>query len=146
MPCLQQRKTLRRFASCTRCHDASGVSSTDESSVGLIPALLKRTSMWPNSSFARAYRLRTCSSSVRSASSARSPSEPGLMSTPTTLISSANNRAVSAPMPLAAPVITLTFPSSLPPITCPPLRRIRSSRPCSGRARPARARVRNRTA
>ena len=41
------------------------------------------------------------------------------MSTPTTLApSAANSRAASAPMPLAAPVITQTFPSSLAAISC----------------------------
>ena len=60
---------------------------------------------------------RTWSSSVTSASIVSSPSEPGLTSTPTTRAPcSAKSRAVSAPMPLAAPVITHTFPSSLPAI------------------------------
>jgi hypothetical protein len=48
---------------------------------------------------------RTWSSSETSATSASSPSAPSLRSTPTTLAPSpANSRAVSAPMPLAAPV------------------------------------------
>ena len=55
MPCLQQRNTDLRFTSCTRCQASSEVSSTDTSSGGEMPALLKRTSMWPNSSRARAY-------------------------------------------------------------------------------------------
>ena len=67
--------------------------------------------MRPNSSFARRYISRTCSSSVTSASSARSPSAPPTRSTPTTFApSAAKRRADSAPMPLAAPVITQTFP------------------------------------
>ena len=53
MPCLQQRKTLRRFTSCTRCQASSEVSSTEASSFGLMPALLNSTSMRPNSSRAR---------------------------------------------------------------------------------------------
>ena len=39
------------------------------------------------------------------------------MSTPTTLAPPRNSRAVSAPMPLAAPVITQTLPSSRPAIS-----------------------------
>ena len=119
MPCLQHRKTPRRLTSCTRCQASSEVSSTEASSAGLIPALLKRTSIRPSSSLARAYMPRTCSSSATSAWSASSPSEPGSRSTPTTLApSAANRRAASAPMPLAAPVITHTFPSSLAAISC----------------------------
>ena len=55
MPCLQHRKTLRRLTSWTRCQASSEVSSTEESSVGLMPALLNRTSMRPSSSRARSY-------------------------------------------------------------------------------------------
>ena len=50
MPCLQQRKTERTLTSWTRCQASSGVSVTVVSSFGLIPALLKSTSMWPSSS------------------------------------------------------------------------------------------------
>ena len=53
MPYLQQRKTDLRFTSCTRCQASSEVSSTDASSFGEMPALLKSTSMRPNSSRAR---------------------------------------------------------------------------------------------
>ena len=49
IPCLQQRKTLRRFTSCTRCQTSIGVSRTEASSVGLMPALLKSTSIRPKS-------------------------------------------------------------------------------------------------
>ena len=56
---------------------------------------------------------RTCSSSVTSAWMARSPSAFSDRSTPTTVAPSSLKRlAVSAPMPLAAPVITHTLPSS----------------------------------
>ena len=55
MPCLQQRKTPRRLTSWTRCQASSVVSSTEVSSVGLMPALLNSTSMRPSSSRARAY-------------------------------------------------------------------------------------------
>ena len=52
----------------------------------------------------------TCSSSVTSAWMARSPSAFSERSTPTTVApSSLNSLAVSAPMPLAAPVITQTL-------------------------------------
>ena len=47
MPCLQQRKTDFRLTSWTRCQASSEVSSTETSSSGLMPALLKRTSMRP---------------------------------------------------------------------------------------------------
>ena len=55
MPCLQQRKTRLRLTSWTRCHASSEVSSTEASSSGLMPALLKSTSMRPISLAARAY-------------------------------------------------------------------------------------------
>ena len=55
MPCLQQRKTDFRLTSCTRCQASSEVSSTETSSSGLMPALLKSTSMRPISSTAVAY-------------------------------------------------------------------------------------------
>ena len=54
MPCLQHRKTDSRLTFCTRCHAASVVSSTEASSVGEMPALLKSTSMRPNSARTRA--------------------------------------------------------------------------------------------
>src|SRR5262249_3917343 len=77
------------------------------------PALLKSTSIRPISAAAFAYISRTESSSATSACSARSPSAPSARSTPTTRApSSAKSRAVSAPIPLAAPVIPQTFPSS----------------------------------
>src|SRR5262245_37705749 len=88
-----------------------------------MPALLKRTSMRPISPAASAYISRTESSSATSACNASSPSAPSERSTPTTRApSSANRRAVSAPMPLAAPVITQTLPSSRPGISA--LRRV----------------------
>jgi hypothetical protein len=49
IPCLQHRKTDLRLTSCTRCHASSEVSSTDASSVGEMPALLKSTSIRPYS-------------------------------------------------------------------------------------------------
>src|SRR6476620_6993567 len=57
IPCLQQRKTLRRLTSCTRCQASRSVSSTEPSSVGLIPALSISTSLRPNCSRASASRL-----------------------------------------------------------------------------------------
>ena len=46
-PYLQHKKTLFRFTSWTRCHASSSVWRIDTSSGGEMPALLKRTSMWP---------------------------------------------------------------------------------------------------
>src|SRR3954468_23259974 len=58
---------------------------------------------------------RTASSSATSAWIVSSPSASSDRSTPTTRApSSENSRAVSAPMPLAAPVITQTLSSSRP--------------------------------
>src|SRR4051794_33150203 len=117
MPCLQQRKTERTFTSCTRCHASRVVSVTDPSSIGLMPALLKRTSTRPRSCATCSYIAATCSSSVTSAEIARSPSEASERSTPATFApSDMKSLADWAPMPLAAPVITQTFPSSLPGI------------------------------
>jgi hypothetical protein len=66
---------------------------------------------------ARSYMPCTWVESVTSACSPSSPTAPSRRSTPTTRApSSPKRRAVSAPMPLAAPVITHTFPSSLPAI------------------------------
>ena len=61
MPCLQQRNTDLRFTSCTRCQASSDVSSTETSSGGEMPALLKSTSIRPNSSRTRVYMPSTCS-------------------------------------------------------------------------------------
>ena len=54
MPCLQHRKTLRRLVACTRSQASRPVSSTEASSVGEMPALLKSTSMRPSSRRTRA--------------------------------------------------------------------------------------------
>src|SRR3954452_7730923 len=117
MPCLQQRKTLFRFTSCTRCQASTLVSSTDTSSGGEMPALLKSTSIRPNASRVRSYISITASSSVTSAAIAMRPGESSLRSTPTTCApSSSNRRADSAPMPPAAPVITQTLPARRSPI------------------------------
>src|SRR6185312_2482038 len=121
MPYLQQRKTDFRLMSWTRCQVSTEVSRAEASSLGLIPALLKSTSIRPISCAACSYMSRTDCSSETSARRVSSPSAPSAMSTPTTRApSSANNRAVSAPMPLAAPVITQTFPSRRPAIRRPP--------------------------
>src|SRR3954453_20244164 len=113
MPCLQQRNTLFRFTSCTRCQASRLVSSTDTSSGGEMPALLKSTSMRPNASRVRAYISITASSSVTSAAIDMRPGAPSTRSTPTTIApSSSNRRADSAPIPPAAPVITHTLPAS----------------------------------
>ena len=57
----------------------------------------------------------TCCSSVTSAWIDRPPPASALRSTPTTEApSAANSAAVSAPMPLAEPVMTQTFPSNRP--------------------------------
>src|SRR4051812_16280768 len=112
MPCLQQRNTLFRFTSCTRCHASGDVSSTETSSGGEMPALLNSTSMRPNASRVRPYISITASSSATSAAIDSSPGAPSFRSTPTTCApSSSNSRTASAPMPPAAPVITQTLPA-----------------------------------
>ncbi len=50
MPCLQQRKTLRRLTDWTRSQASSVVSRTEPSSFGEMPALLNRTSIRPKRS------------------------------------------------------------------------------------------------
>ena len=83
--------------------------------------------MRPNFARASWYIARTWSESVTSAWIASSPSASTSMSTPTTFApSSANSRHDSAPMPDAAPVMTQTFPASLPGISPPPSRSRRS--------------------
>ena len=78
-----------------------------------MPALLNSTSIVPYSARTAANISRTASSSATSQASARSTSgESSRRSTPTTVApSSLKRRTVSAPMPLAAPVTTQTFPS-----------------------------------
>ena len=117
MPCLQHRNTdCVRLTSCTRCHASSVVSSTEPSSSGEMPALLNSTSMRPYS----LARLRVhVAHRVLVGDVGRerevAPAMSSRRSTPTTSAPSArNSRAVSAPMPLAAPVITHTLPSSRP--------------------------------
>src|SRR3954451_14556293 len=126
MPCLQQRKTLRRLTSWTRCQDSRLVSRTEPSSVGLMPALFISTSMWPNCSRASASAAGTCCSSATSAAIVRVPTACApSRSMPTTFApSAANSRADSAPIPLAVPVTTQTFPSSLPAIGSAPSGRV----------------------
>src|ERR1700749_4764710 len=126
MPCLQQRKTLRRLTSWTRCHDSRLVSSTEPSSVGLMPALFISTSMRPNCSRASAKAERTCSSSETSAAIVSAPTAcSASRSMPTTFPPSGEkSRAEEAPIPLAVPVMTQTFPASLPDIGSAPLGRV----------------------
>src|SRR4051812_16548578 len=112
IPCLQHRKTDLRLTSCTRCHASSDVSSTEPSSVGEIPALLKSTSTRPSSARTRAYMSRTAASSVTSTWSESSPGAPAARSTPATRAPSrANASALAEPIPPDAPVITQTLPS-----------------------------------
>src|SRR4051794_36913580 len=119
IPCLQHRNTDSRLTRCTRCQASSDVSSTETSSSGEMPALLKRTWIAPYSSRTRAYIARTASSSVTSQASARSPTPSSRRSTPATVAPSApNRRALSAPIPLAAPVMTQTLPARRPPLRC----------------------------
>src|SRR5215218_4101149 len=118
MPCLQQRNTDLRFTSCTRSQASTVVSRTDLSSSGAMPALLKSTSIRPNSSRARAYMPSTCSGSVTSAWIETSPTAPSLRSTPTTFApSDLKSAADSAPIPLAVPVMTQTLPAKRPMVT-----------------------------
>ena len=76
MPNLQQRNTDLRFTFCTRSQASTEVSRIEASSSGEMPALLNSTSIFPNSSRARAYMPSTCSGSVTSAWMARSPTAP----------------------------------------------------------------------
>src|SRR3954447_16801931 len=121
MPYLQQKKTDFTFTACTRSHTSTSVSSTEASSGGEMPALLNSTSMRSYAARTASYIERTASSSATSQANARStPGESAARSTPTTIApSSLKRRAVSAPMPLAAPVMTQTLPSSRPTRSAP---------------------------
>src|ERR1700761_249133 len=119
MPCLQQRKTPRRFTSCTRCQDSRLVSITEPSSVGLIPALFISTSIRPYSSTARSIAALTSPSSATLAAIVSPPTAcSASRSIPTTVAPSCSKRrADSAPIPLAVPVITAILPANLPGIS-----------------------------
>ena len=121
---MQHRKTERTFTSWTRCQASIGVSVTVVSSFGLMPALLNRTSTRPSSVARPRVGALTWSSSVTSADdrelalgvlSARSTPRHG-RPPPRRL------GPISAPIPLAAPVITQTLPSRRPGHQ--PLRRV----------------------
>src|SRR4051812_31110882 len=115
MACLQDRKTLLRLTSCTRCHASTLVSSTERSSGGEMPALLKSTSTRPKASRTCSYISMTRPSWVTSTCSERSPGAFSATSTPATRAPSRwNTRTVAAPIPPAAPVITQTLPSRRP--------------------------------
>src|SRR3954453_5935045 len=120
IPCLQHRKTDLRLTSCTRCHASSDVSRTEPSSLGEIPALLKRTSTRPTSARTRAYMSRTAASSVTSTCSESSPGAPSARSPPTTRApSAAKSAALAPPIPPDAPVMTHTLPSTRPGTSAP---------------------------
>ena len=114
--CSRGRPT-RRLTSCTRCHASSDVSSTEASSSGEMPALLNSTSIRPYS-LARA-RVHVARPAPRRSTSAcdREVARRRRLE-----VDADDRRAlrartaarVSAPMPLAAPVITQTLPSSRP--------------------------------
>src|SRR3954462_6244179 len=127
MPYLQHRYTEVRFTSCTRRQASSSVSRIESSSGGEMPALLNSTWSPPKRSIAAAYMPCTSSASVTSARtnspsiSSASAVPPSLSTSATTTRapSAANRRALARPMPLAAPVMTATFPSSLPATALP---------------------------
>src|SRR4051794_15642321 len=126
MPYLQHRYTEVRLTSCTRRQASSSVSRIESSSGGEMPALLKRTSRPPNRSIAAAYIAWTspglvtsaCTNSPSISAASAAPSSSARSATTTCAPSAANRRALARPMPLAAPVMTATLPSSLP-ATCP---------------------------
>src|SRR3954447_3679030 len=128
MPYLQHRYTEVRLTSCTRRQASSSVSRIESSSGGEMPALLNSTSRPPKRSIAAAYIARTSSALVTSArtnsppisSACAVPPASSRSATTTCAPSAANRRALARPIPLAAPVMTVTFPSSLP-ATAPPL-------------------------
>src|SRR4051794_37490729 len=126
MPYLQHRYTEVRLTSCTRRQASSSVSRIESSSGGEMPALLNSTSSPPNRSIAAAYIAWTSSGSVTSArtnspptsSACALPPASSRSATTTCAPSAANRRALARPMPLAAPVMTATLPSSLPAMPC----------------------------
>src|SRR3954453_2324743 len=91
-----------------------------------MPTLWSSTSRPPNRSIAAAYIAWTSSAFVTSARTNRPPTSSACAwppassrsATTTCAPSPANRRAPARPMPLAAPVMTATLPSSLP-ATCP---------------------------
>src|SRR3954454_7483754 len=128
MPYLQHRYTEVRLTSCTRRQASSSVSRIESSSGGEMPALLTSTSIPPKRATAAAYMPCTSSAEVTSArtnspsisSASALPPSSSRSATTTCAPSAANRRALARPMPLAAPVMTATLPSSLP-ANSPPL-------------------------
>ena len=124
---LQQRYTEVRLTSCTRRQASSPVVRIESSSGGEMPALLKQTSRPPKRSTAVAYIAWTSAASVTSArtyspsisSASAVPPASSRSATTTCAPSAANRRALARPMPLAAPVMTATLPSSLPATRTP---------------------------
>ena len=106
-----------------------------------IPALLTRMSRRPKAAMTSSTTSRQRASSVTSCPSVRSASGPSafrpasLRSLAATLAPSAWNRAaVARPMPDAAPVMSATFPASVPPrfpALFPSVHRV-DARPCAG--------------
>src|SRR6201994_3452924 len=119
IPCLQQRKTPRRFTSWTRCQDSRLVSITEPSPAGLIPALFISAPTPPDSSTVLPSAARTCSPSETSAAIVSPPTAcSASRSIPATVAPSCSKRrADSAPIPLAVPVITAILPANLPGIS-----------------------------
>ena len=113
MPCLQQRKTEHVDV----LHPLPGVEVGLEGRgvvVRVDARVVEEHVDAADSALTRSNISRTWSSSVTSATSASSPSAPSARSTPARAPSAAKTRADSAPIPLAAPVITQTFPRDVP--------------------------------
>src|ERR1700674_3947510 len=122
MPYLQQRKTPLAFTACTRSQASGSVVRIESSSAGMMPALLYRTSTFPNRFAAASYIASTLLGSLPSAWKKKaslhseavfSPASFPTSATHTRAPSDEQSSAASRPMPPAAPVITATLPSSL---------------------------------
>src|SRR5438552_2566295 len=131
MPCLQQKASPFTLMAMVRSQMASVVVRTDSSASSKMPALLYSTSSLPKWSTAVLTQTATSPSRVTSAVTGNAfPSRPATVSwTALSLTSTATTRAPSPtkvwvatrPMPLPAPVMSATLPSSRPNI--PPLDR-----------------------
>src|SRR5262245_9579689 len=112
------KKTALRLTSSTRSHSASVTSRSGCSRI--TPALLKSTSNRPQRRYGSSIMRAMSAASVTSACTAAAPSSAATFSTPAPSTSAstrrapsrAKRRAVAAPMPRAAPVISTMRPSS----------------------------------
>ena len=118
MPCLQHRKTLRRLTSWTRCQASTEVSSTEVSSLGLMPGVVEQDVDAPEGLARPSYTALTSSSEDTSAWKRQ------LARRALGQVDPHDRRALGGeqlrglrPDPDAAPVITHTLPSSRPAIS-----------------------------